>query len=296
MTGLDQPHQTRRAIAADGTPITYVVVGEGPRDFVFCPGLGGPLVTYRKLFRHFAGRYRFVTWEPRGLFSSGVPGEGERALRVEDHVSDLEAIVARERLGSFHLGGWSMGVQLSLEYAHRHPERCAALVLVNGAYGRILDNVPGGERLPSALIRLLSRAGPLIDLNARLFLDTRPMVAALHRVGYFRGHPEEFQVVLGEFKQLDFGRYLRMVLALHQHTAETYLHELEIPTLVTAGTHDWMASPSVGRELVRRLPNAELFLIENGTHYSLVEHPETVQGAIEEFLERVQGRAERQCA
>jgi len=289
MAGIDIPHETRTVLGRDGTRIVYVVAGSGPRDFVFCPGLGGPLVSYRKLFRHFAHQYRFISWEPRGLYRSGMPKAGETALRIEDHVSDLECIVEREGLERFTLGGWSMGVQLSLEYAHRHPERCSELVLINGVFGRILSTLPGGEWAGVPMLELLSRAGPLLGLGARGLLDREAVVALMHRVGFIAGNPEEFRTVVGEFKQLEFGRYLRMIVRLHEHTAEPYLEGLALPTLVTAGTRDWMAPPAVARELAARLPDAELFLIEGGTHYSLVEFPEVVHGAIERFLARPPG-------
>ena len=62
---------------------------------------------------------------------------------LEDHVGDMEVIVKLEKLKSFPVMGWSMGVQLSIEYYHRHPNDVESLVLINGAFEHVLSSVLG---------------------------------------------------------------------------------------------------------------------------------------------------------
>lgn len=287
---IDIPHQTRTVLSRDGTRIFYVVAGQGERDFVMCPGLGGPILSYKYLIEHLGHAYRFICWEPRGLFRSGAPAGGADALRVEDHVADLEAIVEHERLERFVLGGWSMGVQLSLEYAHRHPEHCSSLVLVNGAWGSVLRTVAGlqrSDRLLVPLARLMSTAGPGLGLAARSLLDKQLTVSLMHSAKLVADNPRFFREILGEFKHLDFRRYMQMIVKLNEHSAESYLDSIRLPTLVTVGTRDLLVPPAVGRELVSRLPQAELLSVEGGTHYAIVEYPHVLNAGIAAFLRRV---------
>lgn len=289
MSAFDFPHRLRTLESRDGTRIVYAVAGDGPRDFILAPGLGGPMSSYRFLFQRFAGEFRFITWEARGLFRSAVPRAGLDALRVEDHVADLEALVEREGARAFVLGGWSMGVQISLEYAHRHPGRAAALVLINGAFGHLLKSVAllgGRESALRALIRLGSAAGPAINLLAELTLDRRATYGLMRTMGLMGGEFERLYALTREFKRLEFGQYLAMMLRLNEHTCEGYLHEIDVPALVTAGRRDRMTPPALARELARRLPRGELFLFERGTHYALVEEPEALNGALASFLAR----------
>lgn len=289
MPQLDYPHHLRTVQSRDGTRIVYAVAGDGPRDFVLAPGLGGPMSSYRFLIQRFSREFRFITWEARGLYRSAVPQAGLDALRLEDHVADLEAIVEREGARAFVLGGWSMGVQISLEYAHRHPGRAAALVLINGAFGHLLKSVAllgGHEGALRSLVRLGSAAGPAVSFLARATLDRRPTYALMRALGLMGGEFEELRSLTCEFKHLEFGRYLAMMLKLNEHTCESYLGQIDLPALVTAGSRDRMTPPGLGRELARRLPRGELFLIERGTHYALVEEPEAINRALAAFLQR----------
>jgi pimeloyl-ACP methyl ester carboxylesterase len=297
---LEHPHHLRTLLSADGTLIVYAVVGDGPRDFVLAPGLGAPMSAYRFLFERFAGEFRFITWEPRGLFRSAVPEGGLAALRLENHVADLEAIAAREGARRFVLGGWSMGVQISLEYARRHPESVAALVLINGSCGHLLRGVALLGRRPRALralVRAAAAAGPVLNLVAKLALDRRGTIRALRRLQLMArdGNLDDLQALVSEFKHLEFGRYLSMMLALDEHTCESYLHEIDIPALVTAGRRDLMTPPALGEALARRLPRGELFTFEQGTHYSLVEEPEALNRTLAPFLARALG-GENRCS
>ncbi len=289
MSPLDLPHHLRTLQSPDGTRIVYAVAGEGPRDFILAPGLGGPMSAYRFLIRRFAGQFRLITWEARGLYRSAVPSAGLGALRLEDHVADLEAIVEREGSRAFVLGGWSMGVQISLEYAHRHPGSAAALVLINGAFGHLLKSVAllgGRESALRALVRAASAAGPAVNLLARATLDLRPTYALMRALGLMGGEFQDLRSLTREFKHLEFGRYLAMMLKLNEHTCESYLGDIDLPALVTAGTRDRMTPPALARELAQRLPRGELFLIERGTHYALVEEPATIDRAVADFLAR----------
>ncbi len=296
---IETPQRLRSLESADGTRIVYAVVGRGERDFFLAPGLGCPMSAYRFLFERFGSEYRFITWEARGLYRSAVPRGGLESLRLEDHVADLEAIVEREGSRDFVLGGWSMGVQISLEYAHRHLEDVAALVLINGSFGHLLKSVAllgGREGTLRRLIRLGAAAGPALNFLAGRVLDRRPTLALLRRLKLMAGELEELRAVAAEFKHLEFGRYLGMMLKLHEHTCEPYLHEIDVPALVTVGKCDLMTPPELGHVLVGKLPRGELFTFERGTHYSIIEEPQALNHVLAPFLSRALSGAARESA
>ncbi len=75
---------------------------------------------------------------PRQVFPVSLRGRGksdapESGYAFEDHVADLEAIVEDiiEGIGANHvyLYGYSMSVPIAIEYAARHPERIAGILL-----------------------------------------------------------------------------------------------------------------------------------------------------------------------
>jgi pimeloyl-ACP methyl ester carboxylesterase len=287
----DGPKRVEFVEAADGTRLCVTVCGEGERALVLSPGLATPPTVYDYVIQRFAPHLRVITWDMRGSFRSGRPVGGAAAQRVEDSAADLEAIAAAEQLDRFVLGGWSMGVQVSLEYAHRHPEQVDGLLLMNGGFGHVLDYVMGLRPLGRALQRavgMLVRAPGVTSRLSRFVLERRLTMHFLFATGVVASANREFiEDVVRQFGTLDFGYYFPMMLALHAHTAEAWLHEVRAPTVVTAGTRDRMTPVSSAERLASSIPGAELVIIPRGTHYTPLEFPQRVNEAIEGLLRRV---------
>lgn len=290
---IDAIIERRTVTSADGTPIAVYVAGRGPRNLVLAPGLGANLLCWKYILEGFGDIYRITTWDPRGTYDSGAPAD-ERDLDLPHHVQDLEAIVAAEGLRHFVLGGWSMGVQVALEFAIRHPEMAKALVLINGHYGHLLHdvmNLPKAETLCRSAIRVLRAATPALQPLAAPVFTADWTTPLLVKLGIFGANVPLFRPILRNFSGLDFHRYLGMIARLDQHSTGPNLHRIACPTLITAGTRDIMTPPSVGRELHRRIANSELVLLEGGTHYAMMEMPRVLHAAIEAFLRREDPRS-----
>ena len=84
--------EERRVESFDGTEIAYHVVGEGP-SILLGNGLGGSWKAWKHQISYLSDRYRFVSWDYRGLYRSRPPRDRD-ALRVEDHTRDALAISA----------------------------------------------------------------------------------------------------------------------------------------------------------------------------------------------------------
>jgi len=276
---------TRRLLAPDDTLITYYIAGHGPRVWVIPPGLGTPLIAWKRVIERFAGELTIITWCLRGTYESGAPRDLAR-LRVEDHVADLEAIVDAEGLERFALGGWSLAVQIALEYAARHPEQVSALLLLNGAYEHVLRTAlaPGLEPLLRAIVHGLARVGrplgPLIAWSARV----APQVAP--HLGLVRRDAPLFGEVVRAFASLDWPIYFRMALQANQHTAAAHLDHVRAPTLITAGDADRVTPISIAHTMHRRIPGSELVVFPGGTHYTPTEFPDALNEALADFFAR----------
>ncbi len=279
---------TKTVLSADGTPITYYVLGRGPRTWLAAPAMGAPYVAMSRVYEPLSEDLRIVTWDMRGFHRSGVPAD-PRALDVARHVDDLEAVVEAEGLERFVLGGWSMGVPISLEYLARDARRVEGLVLVNGPYTAAFDQaipVPGlGDAMARVLEVVGAPAGRLMNpLSARL-LGQRGVGRLLQALGVIAREPEFFEKILADFRTVDWERYLVVARMLHEHDASPHLPKVRVPTLVTAGTRDLMIPVRTARQLVERVEGAELFVVEGGTHYTPAEFPELVAERIRRFLD-----------
>jgi 3-oxoadipate enol-lactonase len=63
------------------------------------------------------------------------------------------------------------------------------------------------------------------------------------------------------------------------------LGRLSVPTLVLCGSEDRATPPERSREIVSRVPGAELVLIDGAGHLSAIEQPERVNAALVPFIE-----------
>ncbi len=280
----------KRTVSADGTELAYHVIGNGPRVWLMPPAMGAPLVSMKYILERFQHDYTIVTWDQRGFYASGTPRDPD-AMRVADHVRDMEAVIAAEKLERFVLGGWSMAVPLSLEMVHLRPDAVRALVLINGPYERALANVtplPGAEALAITALKLGTRAGALLNPLSRAILGARGAGRVLHRAGVVAENPEFFEEVLEQFCTVDWGRYFTMTRHLHAHSAAAYLPHVRVPTLITTGTRDLLTPPRTAERMHRMIPGSELFVVPRATHYIVAEFPGLLTDRIATFLARVE--------
>ena len=280
-----------RAQTLDGTSIAYEVVGEGETTIVLANGLGGRLYAWLELIRPMHKRFKFITWDYRGLFESGSE---HKRLAVVHQAEDVSSILKAEGVGKAVLVGWSMGVQVSLEFAGTHPDKVLGLVLINGTYGHTLSTglqplfpVPFlSKRLHAALeffqkhpelTEHVTRAARLSELpTAALFALTAGPKILKHQKLFH----QYFEDVLGP----SFGNFLRLFQELDAHSAYHLLPTISAPTLIVSGFFDPLTPAYQSKEMARRMPNAEHLELFRAGHFALVERPEIVVPAVERFL------------
>jgi pimeloyl-ACP methyl ester carboxylesterase len=283
--------QARYIESADGTRIAYYMTpapAPGAPTIVLANGLGGPRYAWKPLIDQLCDRFRFITWDYRGLYGSDRPAGGAGAYSIARHVDDLAAIVRAESIRSATLMGWSMGVQVCLEATQRMPGLAGALVLLNGTFGRPLDTaVPQGfsRALPHALDLAQRYAAPLGRWLRKA--STQPeFVSVLKRFGVMADtvDEQEFATVVSMFGSIDVAAYVMNLRALGEHDASRLLEGIPVPTLVIAGDRDKLTHRGLSQQMVRRIPRAQILVVRGGTHYTAVEFPELVGLRIERFL------------
>lgn len=294
MVSSHVPIENRAVSARDGTRLAYHVTEAPAPDakvIVLANGLGGPHLAWRGLIDYLADRYRFLTWDYRGLFGSGRPPRDEpHAYAVERHVEDLEAVLAAEGIAEVTLVGWSMGVQVSLEaYRALGPSVVKNLVLLNGTFGRPLDTavpVPFAKHVVPSALELADRLHGAVGLLTRGFAERRDAVRWMKRLGFLGEtlDEEDFADVVRAFSALDMQAFLKNLRALGEHDASRILGHIRVPVLVVTGDRDRMTPRGLSQQMVRRIPAAEILVVRGGTHYTAVEFPELVGLRIERFL------------
>lgn len=278
----------------DDTRIAYRVVGDDPAApwLILAHGYGGTFSTWEPIAHRLADRFRILMWDYRGMHSSGTPAD-QGKLRIEDHVRDLAGIVAREGIEAAWIGGWSVGVQVVLEAWHRLPITVRGLMLVCGAYERILHEARGGGRITQAQTRamlkavdLADRVLPLVRRPIKRVVRTRAALPLAERLGICTGQPPALIPAIEAILDMDLRRYMQMIRLADDHQTSHFLDAIDAPVLVVAGGRDPLTPVAIARRLVERLQDAELLLEPAGTHYALVEFPGEIASAFRRFTNR----------
>lgn len=291
--------EDKTVTSGDGVDIYYETVGSGETTILLANGLGGRLYSWAPLIEALGTAYRFISWDYRGLFESGAP-DRIRHLSIPDHAEDMRAILDAEGVAKAVLVGWSMGVQVSLEFTTRHPERVTGLVLLNGTYGQAFSTafqpflpLPYVDRLFHELIEFL-RARPglcerlgsiathpgLMGTQAKLlsFVLQRPLAGSLYK-----------RYLSDVFGGNHFSNYLRLFQELDAHSVYHLLPSIQQPALVVYGLLDILTPAYQSRQMIRKMPNAEGFCIVPASHFIVAEHPDELADRVSEFLEGLQG-------
>jgi len=273
----------------DGATLFYRL--EGPDSspaMVLCDGLGCDGFAWKYLHPYLERRHRVLRWHYRGHGRSGVPRDLGR-VGMDYTCDDLERLLDATGIEQAVLFGHSMGVQVTLEFHRRHPERVAALVLVCGSYGNPLDTFHDST--------YLKRAFPLIRRAVERF--PRPAARVVHAVANSELAVQialTFEVNRETISRDDLAPYfahlacmdpvifVRTLESLASHSARDHLPEVNVPTLIVAGEADKFTPAWLSRRMAEAIPGSELYLLSGGTHTAPLEHPRAIELRLGRFL------------
>jgi pimeloyl-ACP methyl ester carboxylesterase len=282
---------TRRLRSFDGTEIAYHVTPApypGAPWIVLANGLGGGTLVWRGQIDYLRDRYRFVSWDYRGLYGSERP-RPDRAdgYAVSAHAKDLMAVLAAERIEQAGFVAWSLGVQVVLEAFTALGDRARSLVLVNGCWGHPLDGltpVPGLRATILPFLDLFRRARSFGAASHRL-IGGRDAARWLRRLGVVGRSADDAALaeLAASVGTLDLDAFLRNLRAFGAHDADTALAAIAVPVLVIAGERDPLIPRVTAQQMARRIRRAELDVVRDGAHCAPIEYPELIALRIERF-------------
>lgn len=274
----------------DGAEIEYFTVGKG-LPVLLVNGLGAGWRIWRKQIEYLADRYRFITWNYRGLYrtnstnSSTAPDSSSLSVHAQDALEILEA----EGVDRAATISWSMGVHVSLELMRKAPERVASLILIGGPASELLSKTLrlGLTRfLMSPLVQTASRAPRVARALARMAIASPEVFAWAKRMGMV-GHnldDEHFVELVSCLSDLDVNVLQRTFAYLAEHNAADLLDGTDVPMLVIAGDRDPFTSLSSVERIVKHAHGAELMIVPGANHYLAANYPEHVNLRIEKFF------------
>lgn len=252
-------------IAVNGTELHVAHTGDGELALVFLHYWGGSHRTWDGVITALGGRWSTVAYDHRGWGESSKEGAD---FGLDAMANDAAAMIAELGLRRYVLVGNSMGGKVAQKLAARQPEGLEALILVAPAPPTAIE-VPLEEK--EARLSGYDSAD-WIDgmLNALL---TRPVAAEIRArtiADTLCGAPAAKRAWLETGMAADIG---------------TEVEKIGVPVLVITGSKDQVdPEPVLRREIGGRLPQARFKVLEGVGHFSPIEAPDEVAGAIAVFL------------
>lgn len=279
--------------AADGTRLRWYEGGrpDGPA-IVIANGLGGSIRSWRHLIDAFAKTHRIVSWDYRGLYGSDWPADGT-SYTIAHHAQDLRELLDHTGIESPIIMGWSMGVQVMLEFHRLHAERPRALVAIHGTHSFPLATAFDG-RTPRRLAPLVYR---IVRRSWRLAMKPAPRLAEMRGFSsFFVGGGVRLGVMdpaldvdvfwdMGrDWVHLNLDHYCSLFEALDRHDGRELLPQVTAPLLVVAGGRDRFTPHEISVEMAELVDSAELFTLPDATHFGLIEFPGALNDRIRRFF------------
>lgn len=281
------PYEHSRVRTSDGVSLYVLVAGEGP-TVLLANGIGVIAPGLDLIADHLVRRYRVVAWDYRGIHRSVVK-EPPVEFTMQRHATDaLEILDALDEERAAVLG-WSMGVPVGLEMIRQQPERIAGYGALFGAPGRPFR---AAFPLPVALlVEGLFKGSRYCPRPMQTILDlgrTLPPVAwALCSSIWFVGpdaHPEIFHRDVCSTCGAEKQAYLATMKHLLEHDGRDYLPRIACPTLVVAGTDDWLTPPEAAEEMASAIPDSRFLVLSDTSHFGVIEHGPLLWDPIDELL------------
>jgi 3-oxoadipate enol-lactonase len=272
------------AAGGDGTRLFYERFGsQGGRAVLLVMGLGANGRIWRPVVDRLVERdYDVLTFDNRGCGRSGVP---VRPWTTRTMAADAIAVADAAGVATIDLIGASLGGMVAQEVALAHPGRIRTLILgcTTGGLPRVdLLPLPGLPRMLGAALRAGRRPPSTRDgVGEFLRLVVSPEFAASCEEG-----SEAWVAVASALEDPMTQRgFAQQLLAAGRHATWTRLDRLTMPVQVQHGSADRLMPLAAGRELARRIPGAQLKIVEGAGHALGLEQPDAIVDLAVSFLE-----------
>jgi 3-oxoadipate enol-lactonase len=253
-------------IAVNGIHINIRERGQGTPSLVFLHYWGGSSRTWDGVAAELADGHRSIAIDHRGWGDSDAPQTG---YRLADLADDAHGVIEALELRRYVLIGHSMGGKAAQLLAARRPVGLCGLVLV--APSPPTPTVPQQEQR-EALLHAYDSTDSIAYVRDHI-LTALPLT-----------EEQRAQVIEDSLRGAHQARRA-WPTEMMPEDIRSDVSLINVPTLVLSGERDQVDPPErLRQELLPHIAGAELQVLPNAGHLSMLEAPKAVAHAIEQFV------------
>jgi pimeloyl-ACP methyl ester carboxylesterase len=253
------------------TKLHYVDVGTGP-VIVLIHGLAGDHTAWTPYIQELKNSYRVIAFDNLGAGRSAAAPKG---VTLKDLAHETLSLLDHLKVDSCHVIGRSMGGAVAQEMARLQSTRLESIVLAASL-----------AKLDAMGKRLIENMRDLI-LWGRSWADWARMSSpAFISSKFFIEQPEQLAKVesLLSDESRDRDSYINLANAVLSFDSTAWLSQIKTPTMIMAGRMDPICSMVCTQWMIDRLPQAQVTLFDDSSHFFLMEEPQKSMATIKAWL------------
>jgi pimeloyl-ACP methyl ester carboxylesterase len=262
---------------------------------VLSNGIGTTIRYWRYVEDYISRITEVVVWDYRGHGRSMQPKTDD--LSMTACAKDMKAVCDAAEISSAVFGGFSMGVQVILEFFRLYPGMVKGLIPALGPYEHpakyfldfplselilkitaklVLRNPKRAQKIWASLMTtsFAFRLGKSIGIISERLFFLNPLLA----------HVDDFTEYFENLRKMKIEVFFKMALSAQEHSAQDVLDKINVPTLAIIGENDIFTPKYVMLRMAQKIKNSEVLILPKGSHGGLVEYAELVCLRIEKFL------------
>lgn len=255
--------------SSDGLRLYYELKGSGEKTVVLVNGILMNTASWKLQAEFLISKgFRVLLHDLRGQGASDKPRTG---YTIDRHVLDLKELLDFLGIRNASLIGISYGGKIVLAFAKRFNELVDRLIALNTSH-----------TVDRALIARIDRWILASRFKSGRFL-WQVMVPDIFSDRFLNENFAFVSSLAPSFEQIDFVAFEEMAKAFIRLDMKGTLHDLDVPTLIVAGTEDKFFPPRYSKMIVQELPRGKYVEIDSG-HVSIWEKSREVNEIIYKFL------------
>jgi len=267
-------------IRVNDVEMAYRIYGNGP-PLVMITGFSGTMDLWDPtVLEALSARFKVIVFDNRGM---GGTTAGEKNFSIEQFADDTAEFMDALKISHAFVLGWSMGTEVALELALRHPRKVDKLVLY--AADCSMKSFPPS---PDVLEKLYDTSGVPEEHGKR-------MIGLMFPHDWLKTHGEYLKKIFSRpMGTSSPGNIKRQGDAMESWKGCCdRLQQIDVETLLITGTEDVLTPPQNSYWIADRIPKASLATFENGGHGIMYQFPQKFSETVIRFLEESRERKGR---